>query len=75
MKYLDEHGAWMNFWMIIGSKRIILMKTLVGWMYGWKWFQNSYDKWKLLDSYNFHVQLLSQKKVSRVKLKGATLKC
>jgi hypothetical protein len=29
-KYLDEHGASMNFWMIIGSKRIIWMKLLIG---------------------------------------------
>jgi hypothetical protein len=21
MKYLDKHGTWMNFWMIIGSKQ------------------------------------------------------
>ncbi len=62
MKYLDEHGAWMNFWMKIGIRRIIWMKLLVGWIYGWKWFQNSYDEWKLLESHNFHVQLHLQKK-------------
>jgi hypothetical protein len=26
MEYLDECGASMNFWMIIGSRRIVLMK-------------------------------------------------
>jgi hypothetical protein len=25
MKYLDEHGVWMIFWMIIGNR----------WMFGW----------------------------------------
>jgi hypothetical protein len=28
MKYLDEHGTQMNFWMIIGSKQIVWMKLL-----------------------------------------------
>ncbi len=26
MKYLDEHGACMNFWMITKSKQIVWMK-------------------------------------------------
>ncbi len=34
MKYLDERGAWMNFWMIIGSRQIIWIKLPIGcvWM-------------------------------------------
>jgi hypothetical protein len=36
MKYLDERGAQMNFWMIIGSRQIVWMKFLAGWVYGWK---------------------------------------
>jgi hypothetical protein len=36
MKYLDECGTWMNFWMIIQSKQIVWMKLLIVWMYGWK---------------------------------------
>jgi hypothetical protein len=28
MKYLDEHGTLMNFWMIIGSRRIVWMKVI-----------------------------------------------
>jgi len=28
MKYLDEHESQMNFWMIIGSRRIVWMKLL-----------------------------------------------
>jgi hypothetical protein len=30
MKYLDEHGTWMNFWMIIGNRIIFWMKLLTG---------------------------------------------
>ncbi len=30
MKYLDEHGAQMNIWMIIGSTQIVQMKLLAG---------------------------------------------
>ncbi len=36
MKYLEKRGTWMNLWMIIGSRWIVWMKLLVGWMYGWK---------------------------------------
>jgi len=36
MKYLDEYGTWMNFWMIIRSWQIVWMKVLIGWVYGWK---------------------------------------
>jgi len=36
MKYLDECGTWMKFWMIIGSRQIVLIKLPTGWMYGWK---------------------------------------
>jgi hypothetical protein len=28
MKYLDDRGAWMNFWMIIESRRIFWMNFL-----------------------------------------------
>ncbi len=34
--YMDEHGTWMKMWMIIGSRRIVWIKLLAGWMYGWK---------------------------------------
>jgi hypothetical protein len=36
MKYLDECGAWMNFWMIIGSRQIVWIKLSTSWMHGWK---------------------------------------
>ncbi len=83
MKYLNECGAWMNFWMINGSWRIIWMKLPADWMYGWKWFQNSYDKWKLLNSHNFHVQLHPKKKGVKGEIwrsyitmqKGETITC
>jgi hypothetical protein len=29
-EYLDERGARMNFWMIIGNKQIVVIKLLAG---------------------------------------------
>jgi hypothetical protein len=34
--YMDEHGAWLKIWMVIGSRRIVSIKLPVGWMYGSK---------------------------------------
>jgi hypothetical protein len=34
--YMDENDKRWNIWMMIGNRRNVSMKLMVGWVYGWK---------------------------------------
>ncbi len=75
MKYLDERGTWMNFWMIIKNKWNFWMKlSMVECM------DESNSKTVMTNgNYQIHIIFISnfiyKKKVSKVKFERATLQC